>query len=151
MLQKSDVRHSSGSRSPPPEIGQQQHRRRQNDQDKSQCEALDYKSHGHPRKKAASMGVEFTIARWPAQLPDSRQGRGYPPWVILLFSACPICTKCFGMKVARDEVDSLIGRIDVHCRLASELPVNRPLSVVAQGSLASRLRCLETSRGAVGD
>jgi hypothetical protein len=63
MLQKSDVRHSSGNRGPMPEIGQQQHRRRQNDQDKSQCEALDYKSHVHPQKKAASIGVEFTIAR----------------------------------------------------------------------------------------
>jgi hypothetical protein len=51
MLQKSDVRHSSGSRGPTPEIGQQQHRRRPSDQDKSRCETLDYKSHVHLRRK----------------------------------------------------------------------------------------------------
>src|SRR5262249_61144526 len=41
----------SGGRGPTLNIGQKQHRGRQNDQDKSQCEAFNYKSHVHPRKK----------------------------------------------------------------------------------------------------
>src|SRR5215467_10042033 len=74
MLQESDMRNSSGGRGPTSNIGQKQHRGGQNDQDKSQCESFDYKSHVHPRKNPAIMGVEFTTAKWPAQLPEMQCG-----------------------------------------------------------------------------
>jgi hypothetical protein len=79
------------------------------------------------------MGVEFTIARRPAQLPDTQRGVGDRGGCSAALLARP-STIPLEMMMTRNWVDSLVGRIDgqsdltatpivdVHCRSLPNCP-----------------------------
>lgn len=55
------------------------------------------------------MGVEFTIARRPAQLPDMQRGLGLSSWVFCgVASLLPFLSKDYD----QDWLAALVGRID---------------------------------------
>ena len=65
MLEKSDVRHAPGHGGSPSKIGKEQRGRSRNDQDETQKETLDNKSHlPNLAKKRYSPGVESTTVVW---------------------------------------------------------------------------------------